>query len=321
MNAGAEIVCGVDAWQLATLTYRDNFPKARVIEKVLDQDSEVSMLGDIGKIDLILASPECTNHTCAKGNRPRDENSKRTALYVINFARELNPRWIVLENVVSMRNWHGYDPLITDLEELGYNVLPQVLDSAAFGVPQTRRRLFLLCDREVMPQPVLGAFPNMRTGPTARDIIDFDGPWKSGPLYTSRRAPDTLARAHRAIAALGEGVPFLIVYYGTDGSGGWQPLDRPLRTLTTLDRFGLVTWRNGTPMLRMLQVPELRRAMGFDSGYRTNLGSRRERVKLLGNGVCPPVMQAVVKSLTGSRKASRMPKRVLTPGEAALASA
>jgi hypothetical protein len=39
-------------------------------------------------------------------------------------------------------------------------------------------------------------------------------------------------------------------------------LDRRLRTLTTLDRFGLVTWEGREPMLRMLQVDELRRAMG-----------------------------------------------------------
>ena len=236
-NAGAEIVCGVDAWPLAALTYQLNFPKARVINEFLDENSNVSMLGDIGEIDLILASPECTNHTCAKGSRPRDENSKRTARYVINFARELNPRWIILENVVSMRNWHGYDPLVYDLEELGYNVHPQVLDLVAFGVPQTRRRLFLLCDREVMPQPVSRALSKVHREAPARDVIRFDGPWKSGPLYTARRAPDTLARARRAMTALGEGEPFLIVYYGTDGSGGWQPLNRPLRTLTTLDRL------------------------------------------------------------------------------------
>jgi DNA (cytosine-5)-methyltransferase 1 len=57
------------------------------------------------------------------------------------------------------------------------------------------------------------------------------------------RATETLARAKRAMDELGEGVPFLIVYYSTDGGGGWQTLDRPLRTLTTLDRFGLVEWQ------------------------------------------------------------------------------
>jgi DNA (cytosine-5)-methyltransferase 1 len=252
----------------------------------------------VGDIDLILASPECTNHTCAKGGRPRDEDSKRTARYVINFARELSPRWIILENVVHMRSWHGYDPLITDLEELGYNVRPEVLDSAEFGVPQTRRRLFLLCDRMRAPSRVLRPLARRNRIALAKDIIEFDGPWKSGPLRTDRRATDTLARAQRAIDVLGEGKPFLIVYYGTDGSGGWQPLNRPLRTLTTLDRFGLVTWNGGVPFLRMLQVPELKRAMGFDSAYELSCGSRRDRIKILGNGVCPPVMEAVVRSLT-----------------------
>lgn len=97
---------------------------------------------------------------------------------------------------------------------------------------------------------------------------------------------------------LGKGEPFLIVYYGSDGAGGWQPLDRPLRTLTTLDRFGLVTWECHNPMLRMLQVPELKRAMGFDNDYSLPHGSRRDKIKILGNGVCPPVMEAIIRSLT-----------------------
>jgi DNA (cytosine-5)-methyltransferase 1 len=87
---------------------------------------------------------------------------------------------------------------------------------------------------------------------------------------------------------LGIGVPFLVIYYGSDGAGGWQPLNRPIRTLTTLDRFGLVTWKGKVPHLRMLQVEELRAAMGFRETYAFNRGSRRDRVKLLGNGVCPP---------------------------------
>lgn len=303
-NAGAEIACAVDAWPVAVETYRANFPGAKVINATLDEDSCPSVLGDIGPIDLILASPECTNHTCAKGSRPRDEGSKRTANYVLNFARKLNPRWIVLENVVQMRNWHGYTPLIDKLEALGYSVLPQVLDAADFGAPQTRRRLFLLCDRRAEPLPVVSG--RRRRPRKAADAIQLDGPWLSRPLYSDRRAPDTLARAERAMAELGKGEPFLIVYYGSDGSGGWQPLDRPLRTLTTLDRFGLVTWKGRIPMLRMLQVPELKRAMGFDKNYILPHGSRRDQIKILGNGVCPPVMEMVVHSLTAHKKLDGM---------------
>jgi DNA (cytosine-5)-methyltransferase 1 len=297
-KAGVDIVCAVDSWSVAAETYETNFPGTKVINTTLDGKSSASILGGVGDIDLILASPECTNHTCAKGSRPRDEESRQTANYVIKFARALSPRWIVLENVVQMRNWHGYTPLIERLSKLGYNILPLVLDSVDFGVPQTRRRLFLLCDREALPIEVIPAVSRRRRRRTAWDVIQADGLWESRPLYSKNRAPATLARAERAIDELGKREPFLIVYYGSDGGGGWQTLDRPLRTLTTLDRFGLVTWKGRTPMLRMLQVPELKRAMGFDSSYSLPHGSRRDRNKLLGNAVCPPVMEAIVRTLT-----------------------
>jgi DNA (cytosine-5)-methyltransferase 1 len=71
-----------------------------------------------------------------------------------------------------------------------------------------------------------------------------------------------------------------------------------LRTLTTLDRFGLVTWDGNQPMLRMLQVDELREAMGFPKDYLMQHGNRRDRIKMIGNGVCPPVMSAVIETLT-----------------------
>ena len=58
-------------------------------------------------------------------------------------------------------------------------------------------------------------------------------------------------------------------------------------------------------MLRMLQPPELQRAMGFGEGYKLEHGSRRDRIKLMGNGVCPPVMEAVVRSLVRSTRAPK----------------
>lgn len=296
--AGAEIVCGIDAWDLAIRNYQANFRTAMSVNLVLDNDSRPSLINGLGSIDLMLASPECTNHTCAKGSGRRNEDSKRTAWYVINFARELTPRWIVLENVVQMRSWDEYDALIDGLTGLGYHVLLQVLDASNFGVCQKRRRLFLLCDREMMPRPVMASTAS--TGTVRSHVLAREETWTSRPLYSSRRAPGTIARAERAMCALGKEEPFLIVYYGSDGSGGWQSIDRPLRTLTTLDRFGLVTWDGNIPMLRMLQPPELHRAMGFDRRHVIPFGSRRDRIKVLGNGVCPPVMEAVVDSLTQS---------------------
>jgi DNA (cytosine-5)-methyltransferase 1 len=302
--AGATIACGVDAWPLAITTFAANFPKSFALHATLNDRSGTKILGKVKDIDLILASPECTSHTCAKGGKPRDEESKRSARYVLRFARQLKPRWLVLENVIQMRSWVGYDPLIEELQDLGYYVRPQILDAASFGVPQTRRRLFLVCDRERLPDPVVVAAMPARTG---HEILDPEGTWPSNPLRNGTRAVATLERATRGTRAVGRGVPFLIVYYGDDGAGGWHSLDRPIRALTTLDRFGLVTWEGEKPLLRMLQVPELKRAMGFPDTFRIEQGSRRDRIRLLGNAVCPPVMEAVVRSLTKAQEKKKQP--------------
>jgi DNA (cytosine-5)-methyltransferase 1 len=46
-------------------------------------------------------------------------------------------------------------------------------------------------------------------------------------------------------------------------------------------------------MLRMLQVDELRQAIGFPDDHLFNRGSRRDRIKMFGNGVCPPVIETM----------------------------
>lgn len=293
--AGATVAGGIDAWDIATETYRDNFADAKVQHRRMGPHSRPGRGFDEGEIDLLLASPECTNHSPAKGAAERCETSRSTSHYVLQFASKLKPRFVVLENVVQLRNWAGYHPLLNGLRGQGYKCRPHVLDAADFGVPQTRRRLFVVCDREREP---VASIPTLSVRRNAEEIVHLDGRHGSKPLRRLGRAASTLERAERGIAALGTGVPFLVVYYGSDGAGGWQRLDRPLRTLTTLDRFGLVTWEGSEPMLRMLQVDELREAMGLPSGHMLERGSRRDRVKMLGNGVCPPVMSGIVESLT-----------------------
>ena len=292
--AGAEIVAGVDAWKLAAETFKANFPLAEFTCSRLTRRASMKSTMALGKIELILASPECTNHTCAKGNATRDEESKASARYVLSYAKQLNPRWIILENVIYMKNWAGYPKLLRELSKY-YFVREEILDESNFGVPQSRKRLYLICDNKIPPKPIL--YSKVKTKATVLDILDPPGMWNARSLYREGRASATLRRASNAIGRLGEGVPFLLVYYGSDGGGGWQPLDRPLRTLTTLDRFGLVEWDTAGPTLRMLQVSELRRAMGFDNKFKLPVGSRRDHIKLLGNAVCPPVMEQIVRSL------------------------
>ena len=154
--------------------------------------------------------------------------------------------------------------------------------------------MFLVGDREGPPNLKLSKCPGERK--SAESILDPSGTWKTSPLDKENRAKATLERARRGFEALGHEASFLLVYYGTDGSGGWQPLDRPLRTITTVDRFALVEHDGHRSRMRMLQVPELKRAMGFSDDFEFPVGTRRDRIRLLGNGVCPPVMENVVRA-------------------------
>ena len=294
--AGVNVVAGIDMCATATATFAANFPDAHVVTSRLEDVEIDSFKARVGPIDILLASPECRNHTCAKGSAPRDESSRATAMHVVEYARALLPRWLVLENVVYMRPWSRYDELKDHLEDLGYHLCDRTLDASDFGVAQTRRRLFLVGDLNGPPSLSLRKPRGPRKA--AKSILDAPGAWRTSPLFTERRAEATLERAARGFEALGPRASFLLVYYSTDGCGGWQPLDRPLRTITTVDRFALVEHDGDQWRMRMLQVPELKRAMGYAADFQLPVGTRRERIRLLGNGVCPPVMESVVRSLT-----------------------
>lgn len=293
--AGAEIVCGIDLDEIATATYQHNFPAAYVETRKLENVKPKLLRDRIGDIDLLLASPECTNHTCAKGSAPRSEASRATAMQTIRFAKAFNPKWIVLENVVHMRPWSRYGELKDKLRDLGYELEEFVLNASDFGVGQNRRRLFVVAGKEGVPGKI-GSKENVES-PDIGTLLDPKGTWKTSPLFKDGRAKATLERAKRGFEVVGKQTEFLLVYYGSDGSGGWQRVDRPLRTITTVDRFALVEPSDGGHTMRMLQVPELRRAMGFGDDFEMKFGSRRDKIRLLGNGVCPPVSAAIVERL------------------------
>ena len=296
--AGATIAGGLDFDPVAGQTFKDNFPSARFYQARAEHIDPQEIASEIGAIDLLLASPECTNHTCAKGNGERSEDSRMTAFEVVRFADALMPTRIIIENVVHMQSWHRYREFLGKLRRRGYKVREFKLNAADFRVPQSRRRLFIVADKHERPTASIGD-RSTNPAPLARDFVSMNGKFQSGPLYTERRAAATLIRAERAMKEVGRD-PFLLVYYGSDAAGGWQRLEKPLRTVTTLDRFGLVKWEDGEYKLRMLQVPELRAAMGFDEGFALRRGTRRDKIRLLGNAVCPPVMQTIVTHLLNS---------------------
>lgn len=293
VRGGGVPLLGLDAWDVATKNYQANFPDASVITDYIE-NVDIAELGNAYRPDVLLTSPECTSHSIARGSKPGSERSRETAIGIVPWVRAMHPRWVIVENVNRMKKWNRHNELVETIEGLGYTVSDLYLNSAEFGSAQARKRMFLICDHEgtTVSKEQLLAFSDNTTS-SARDVIEWEVDYPAKPLYKAGRAKATLERAEKAIAKLGSGIPFIIVYYGSDYAGGWQTLDVPLRTVTTIDRFGLVTWKDGVPYLRMLQPSELMRAMGGGGEHILPHGNRREQVKLCGNGVCSDVMSAI----------------------------
>src|SRR5919205_702136 len=149
--AGATPVAALDQWTLAADTYRLNFPNATVYPMQASSLSPTRVVEEVGEINLLLASPECTSHSVAKGNKPGCENSRETAFEVLRFAKILRPRWLVVENVMQMQRWHRFDEWHQALRDIGYKTKTAILDAQYYGTPQSRRRLFVVGDLEAIP--------------------------------------------------------------------------------------------------------------------------------------------------------------------------
>lgn len=297
VRAGAMPILAIDAWDVAAHTYKSNFPSTKVICSPIE-DLNPKRLAKEYMPDVLLASPECTSHSIARGAKPSCELSKNTAMEILPWVGAMQPRWLIVENVSRMKKWSGHAELVNSIEHYGYKVNDLFLNSFDFGAPQSRKRMFLVCDKEgteITQKDLLKL--HHRSFKSAALIIDKTKKYKASPLYKEGRARATIERAERAISSLGRRTDFIIVYYGSDYAGGWQSLEAPLRTITTLDRFGLVTWKGDTPYLRMLQPSELLKAMGAGASHILPHGSRRDKIKLCGNGVCSSVMEIIFKKI------------------------
>ena len=218
-SAGVSIVAGIDMCATATETFAANFPGAHVETSRLEEVDMVDFKSKVGSIDILLASPECRNHTCAKGSAPRDESSRATAMQVVEYARALRPR------LARSGERHPHAPMVTVCRTEEPNPGSRVFSSKSTcwtrrtsALHSTAAGLFLVCDRARKPELVIPKRPGRRK--TAKSILDPADDWKTSALYDERRAAATLERASRGFQALGEEASFLLVYYSNDGEWG-----------------------------------------------------------------------------------------------------
>jgi DNA (cytosine-5)-methyltransferase 1 len=241
--------------------------------------------------DLLLASPCCQGHSHSRGkDRPHHDASRSTAWAVVSCAEYHRAKAFVVENVPEFLDWGLFPAWSSAMAALGYTLSTHVIDAADCGVPQNRVRLFIVGTRG---KAFTFSKPKV-VQQTAGDIIDFDsGRWTK--VRKPHRAIATLRRVKNGRRTFGD--RFVMPYYKSGSGLTGRSLDRPLGTVTTLDRWAVV---DGDRM-RMLTVEEYRKAMGFPQGYKLPT-NRRDSIKLLGNAVPPMMAKEVVKQVVNFMK-------------------
>ncbi len=301
--AGFRVVAAVESNRDSARTYAALFPQAD-LKNCLIQDLSFK---DYRGIDLISGGPPCQPFSSG-GKRLSKGDSRDMIPEFIRAVSEARPRAFVMENVpglLSPRNRSYFEGIAAELARLGYRLKSQLLTAADYGVPQKRRRLFLVGVKSQssfqFPAPCYGPQSGRRYLPAGK-ILQFDrmigDPNQSKIVYAKN--PDLRPNP----------------YHGQLFNGGGRPIDlsAPCHTILAsaggnkthfLDSLDLVPGyhehlrRGGKPrqgMLpggRRLTVEESALIQTFPIDRVQFFGSRSSRYSQVGNAV-PPLLAAAI---------------------------
>ena len=143
-QAGYNVLLGIDMWNDALTTYRHNHKNGKTLcaDLATLPVEEVDNIINHEIVDVIIGGPPCQGFSVAGKRIVEDE---RNSLYksFVRMVEHFHPRAFVLENVPNILSIGGgvvRDSIIHDFQNLGYNVVTQVLTASDYGVPQNRRR-------------------------------------------------------------------------------------------------------------------------------------------------------------------------------------
>jgi DNA (cytosine-5)-methyltransferase 1 len=142
-QANFNIVCAVENWQPAINIYQSNFSSHEVISLDLSKESEAINLLQEYQAELVIGGPPCQDFSSAG---KRDETGGRADLTVhfANIIEAYKPVYFVMENVARAGSSQAFKKALSIFKKANYGLTIKVLDSAYCGVPQLRKRLFVI---------------------------------------------------------------------------------------------------------------------------------------------------------------------------------
>ena len=151
-DAGFRVIGAVEIDPVHVATYERNFAAAPVVEKdlclVSGEDLHDWFVEDGQVVDVMFGGPPCQGFSYIGRNRPDDPRND-LLLQFARVAAELRPRFFVVENVeglLAKKHQETLRAFVDTVHKAGYRMIPEpwLLDAQVFGVPQRRRRVFLV---------------------------------------------------------------------------------------------------------------------------------------------------------------------------------
>lgn len=141
-NAGFNVIAGIDNWRAAIQVYERNFNHPVVERDLMDVDGAVELISGYSP-DMIIGGPPCQDFSTAGY---QDESRGRAILSVCysEIVSRVHPMYFVMENVATIQNTKSFGKAISNFRAAGYGLSQMVLDAAYCGVPQTRKRMFVI---------------------------------------------------------------------------------------------------------------------------------------------------------------------------------
>ncbi|MCC8112437.1 MAG: DNA cytosine methyltransferase [Bacteroidales bacterium] len=140
--SGHEVMAGMDCWDNALGVYEANFDHPAYKVDLSDVDSAVKLVEALHP-EMIIGGPPCQDFSSAG---KRDENNGRGDLTVdyAEIVSKVRPKWFVMENVARIVKTQKLVDAREIFHHAGYGLTQMVLDASLCGVPQARKRFFLV---------------------------------------------------------------------------------------------------------------------------------------------------------------------------------
>ena len=140
-NAGFKLLAAYDNWRPALDVYNRNFDSPAFLRDLRDADvvDEISAF----QPDVIIGGPPCQDFSQA-GKRSEDGGRAILTVRYGEIIAECRPKFIVMENVPRVRTSKAMENIRGILKDCGYGLTGRVLDASRCGVPQARKRFFLV---------------------------------------------------------------------------------------------------------------------------------------------------------------------------------